>query len=234
MLAVLSCEIMRKDFDSVMEKIGYTFKDMSLLEMALTHSSYANERKINKKSDYERLEFLGDAVLELAVSRFLFETYPDKKEGQMTKIRASLVCEPTLSGCARDIGLDKCILLGKGEEATGGRDRDSILCDVFESVAGAIYLDGGYPEAEKYIKDFLLMEWEKKILFTDSKTILQEKVQQDKSTASYRTVSEEGPANDRLYTEELLIDGVPVSRGVGTSKKSAQQKAAYEYLMQNM
>ncbi len=218
------------DFSAFEEMIDYHFSDRKLLERALTHSSYANEKLINNIGDYERLEFLGDAVLELAVSRFLFENYPEKKEGEMTRTRAALVCEPTLAGCAREFGLPKYILFGKGEEACGGRDRDSILCDVFEAVAGAIYVDGGFENAEKYISRFLLSGWEHRVLFTDSKTILQEEIQKRGGTICYENISEEGPSNNRTYVEELVIDGKAVGRGTGASRKSAQQKAAYEYL----
>lgn len=220
----------RLDFEAVEELIGYVFSDRKLLEQALTHSSYANEKLINNVGDYERLEFLGDAVLELTVSRFLYENYPKKREGEMTRTRAALVCEPTLSGCAREMGLPEFILFGKGEEASGGRNRDSILCDVFEAVAGAIYADGGYESAEKYIHRFLLNGWENRVLFTDSKTILQETIQKRGGTVAYENVSAQGPSNSRVYVEELIIDGKPVGRAEGPSRKSAQQRAAYDYL----
>lgn len=219
------------DIDLLQRRIGYFFKNEELLIQALTHSSYANERKINKIENYERLEFLGDAVLELTVSRFLFEHYPDMKEGEMTRKRASLVCEPTLSMCARSFDLCDHLLLGKGEEATGGRFRDSILCDVFESVAGAIYLDGGFDAAAEYIQKYLLTDWEKKALFVDSKSILQEKMQKTGTSFGYELVSEEGPANDKIFVVELIVEGRAVSRGEGHSKKGAEQKAAYDYLV---
>lgn len=218
------------DINGLENKIGYIFKDKSLPEMAITHSSYANERKINKSADYERLEFLGDAVLELTVSEFLYENYPGKKEGEMTRCRAALVCEPTLAACARSYSLPDFLLLGKGEAAAGGKERDSILCDVFEAIAGAIYLDGGYEESKKYIYRFVLENWENKALFVDSKTILQERVQKYGGSIEYRTVAEEGPANEKLYVEELLIDGKVVASAQGRSKKAAQQQAAYNYL----
>lgn len=224
------CEVMSREIKELEEKIGYHFNDETLIKTALTHSSYANERKINKTEDYERLEFLGDAVLELTVSEFLYGNYPGKREGEMTRTRAALVCEPTLAKSSRDFSLQEFIYLGKGEEATGGRERDSILCDVFEAVAGAIYLDGGFECAKEYIRKYVLNDWENKALFVDSKTILQERVQKHGGVVSYATVAEEGPANSRIYTEELLIDGKSVMRASGSSKKSAQQKAAFEYL----
>ncbi len=221
---------MNNDLSALEEKLSYTFKDRELLIRALSHSSYANERKINKKGDYERLEFLGDAVVELVVSEFLFSNYPQKKEGEMTRTRAALVCEPTLAGCAREIDLPSFLLLGKGEEATGGRQKDSILCDVFEAVAGAIYLDGGYEAARTYILEYVLRDWENKALFVDSKSILQERMQKHGHRVSYVTISESGPANERTYVEELHIDGQAYTKADGHSKKAAQQKAAYEYL----
>ena len=143
------------DLESI---IKYSFNDKKLLEQALTHSSYANERKINKSEDYERLEFLGDAVLELVSSEFLFHNNPELAEGKLTKLRSSMVCEPALAYCAREIGLEQYIRLGKGEEHTGGRDRDSIISDVMEAVIGAIYLDGGIAPANDYIHRFILSD----------------------------------------------------------------------------
>ena len=221
---------MKTDLDALEEILGHRFSDRSLLERAMTHSSFANEKKINIKEEYERLEFLGDAVLELVVSEFLYNNYPSKKEGEMTRTRAALVCEPTLSSCARQLGLPSFLMLGKGEEASGGRDKDSILCDVFEAAVGALYLDGGFEAAGELIRSRLLQDWENKALFVDSKTILQERMQAVGSRVTYRTAAEEGTPNERIFIEELLIDDVPVSRGSGSSKKAAQQKLAYEYL----
>ncbi len=216
-----------------LEKVlGYTFKDRELLQRALTHSSCANERKINKTENYERLEFLGDAVLELTVSEFLYNNYPQKREGEMTRTRAALVCEPTLASCARVLDLPSFLMLGKGEDATGGREKDSILCDVFEAIAGALYLDGGYSAAGEYIHRFLLDDWEHKALFVDAKTILQEVMQKQKKKISYRTVSESGPANERVFVEELLIDGQSAGTASGKSKKAAQQQLAYDKLLE--
>ncbi len=161
------------------EKIQYHFKSRRLLRQALTHSSYANEQRINKSEDYERLEFLGDAVLELVSSDYLFREEKDMPEGQLTKRRSSIVCEPALAFCARDIALEQYILLGKGEETTGGRGRDSIVSDVMEAVIGAIYLDSGIEEAAGFIHRFILSDLEHKQLFYDAKTILQEVIQQE-------------------------------------------------------
>ena len=158
------------------QKIGYVFKDKSLIERALMHSSYTNEKHLKKYECNERLEFLGDAVLELVSSAYLFNEFPKVSEGELTKTRASMVCEPSLAMCARDIGLGDYLLLGKGEEATGGRKRDSITSDAMEALIGAIYLDGGFTNAKEFIHHFILTDLEDKKLFYDSKTILQEMI----------------------------------------------------------
>ena len=165
-----------KKQEEFQKMIGYEFKNENLLTQALTHSSYANE-KHRKNEDNERLEFLGDAVLEMASSEFLFLNYPKLSEGDLTKLRASLVCEPTLAACTEPIHLGEFIRLGKGEELTGGRTRKSILSDALEAVIGAIYLDGGFTNAKEFIVKFILTDIENKKLFYDSKTILQEIVQ---------------------------------------------------------
>lgn len=213
------------------EKIGYEFKNKRLIMQALTHSSFSNEQKINKFKNYERLEFLGDAVLELLSSQFFFETYPDMSEGQMTKLRSSMVCELALAFCARDLSLGNYILLGKGEEATGGRKRDSIISDVMEAVIGAIYLDGGIKEADKFVRKYILSDLENKQLFYDSKTILQEQVQKEGRSIVYELVSESGPDHDKLFVVEAVIDGKTAGRGQGRNKKSAEQQAAYQVLL---
>lgn len=213
------------------EKIGYEFKKKELIWQALTHSSFSNEQKINKYKNYERLEFLGDAVLELLSSQFFFETYPDMPEGEMTKLRSSMVCELALAYCARDISLGDYLLLGKGEEITGGRTRDSIISDVMEAVIGALYLDGGLSEADAFVKKYILSDLESKQLFYDSKTILQEEVQRDGQSLTYELVSETGPDHDKVFMVEARIDGQTVGKGQGRNKKSAQQQAAYQALI---
>ena len=193
----------QEELKELENKIGYEFKEKVLLLQALTHSSFSNEQKINRYKNYERLEFLGDAVLELLSSRFFFETYPEMSEGQMTRMRSSMVCEPALAFCARDLSLGKYILLGKGEEATGGRGRDSIISDVMEAVIGAIYLDGGIEEADKFVKKYILSDLENKQLFYDAKTILQEIVQRENAgDLQYRLVREEGPQHDKIFEVE--------------------------------
>ncbi len=214
------------------EKIAYRFQDDRLLRQALTHSSYANELKINKYGDYERLEFLGDAVLEFVSSDFLYRQREETAEGDLTKLRASMVCEPALAYCAREFALEQYILLGKGEEATGGRKRDSIVSDVMEALIGAIYLDGGIEEASAFIHRFILSDLENKQLFYDAKTILQELVQQGNEGAlHYELVREEGPAHDKIFEVEAYVGEQKVGQGVGHSKKAAQQQAAYQALL---
>lgn len=217
------------DLSVLEERIGYTFKNKSLLNQALTHSSYANERKINKTEDYERLEFLGDAVLELISSDFLFHENPDVAEGKLTKLRSSMVCEPALAYCAKEIELGSFIRLGKGEEATGGRGRDSITSDVMEAVIGALYLDGGLQIAHDFIHRFILSDLENKKLFYDSKTVLQEMVQASEfESFEYKLVREEGPDHDKLFAVDAILDGNVIGSGEGKTKKAAEQMAAYE------
>ena len=217
--------------DTLEDKIGYRFKNRYLLECALTHTSYAHEQKIQRLHDYERLEFLGDAVLELVSSAFLFEKYPDKHEGEMTKIRSSLVCEPALAYCARDLGLDLYIKLGKGEEMSGGRQKDSIVSDVMEATIGAMYLDSeGIEEPRKYIMKFILSDLEGKLLFYDSKSILQEKAQKDLSDIRYDLIEESGPSHKKVFKVAVMINNVKISEGTGDSKKEAEQRGAYAAL----
>ena len=221
--------MVNRSLDSLEEKIGYSFKDRNLLKRALTHSSYANEQKINKLGDYERLEFLGDAVLELVSSEFIYNKYPDYPEGKLTRIRSSNVCEPALAYCAREFELDNYILLGKGEEATGGRKRDSIISDVCEALIGALYLDGGMQVAHDFIHKFILSDLEDKTLFLDSKSILQEMTQAANHTSlDYRVVGEKGPDHDKEFTVDVFIGGKKAGRGTGKTKKAAEQAAAYE------
>ena len=220
------------DYQELEKKIGYTFQNRALLKQAVTHSSFANEQKINRQKHYERLESLGDAVLELVSSDFLFQTHPEMPEGQLTKLRASMVCEPALAYCAKDLTLDSYIQLGKGEEATGGRYRDSIVSDVMEAVIGAIYLDGGMEPARTYIHRFILSDLENKQLFLDSKTNLQEYMQQNlKKEFHYRLVEESGPEHDKVFLVEVVMEEKVLGRGKGRTKKAAEQQAAYEALL---
>lgn len=214
------------------ERIGYTFKNTELLRQALTHSSYANERRINKIDNYERLEFLGDAVLELVSSEFLYREHSQLSEGNLTKLRASMVCEPALAFCARDIRLEEFILLGKGEESTGGRKRDSITSDVMEAVIGAIYLDGGMAPARAYIDRFILSDLEHKRLFYDSKSNLQEVAQGKlKKDVEYELLDVQGPEHNQTFCVQVRIGEDVLGTGEGHTKKAAEQQAAYEALL---
>ena len=214
------------------EVIGYHFNNQGLLRQALTHSSYANERHMKKHSDNERLEFLGDAVLEVTSSEFLYQKYPDYSEGELTKLRASLVCEPTLAFCTRAIDLGKYLYLGKGEDMTGGRSRKSILSDALEAVIGAIYLDGGFASAKEFILRFILTDIEHKQLFYDSKTILQEIVQAShKEELGYRLVKEEGPDHNKHFVAEAYVGDRVIGQGEGRTKKGAEQEAAYRGIL---
>lgn len=210
------------------KKIDYQFQDKKLLKNALTHSSYANEHRLPRFDNNERLEFLGDAVLELVSSEFLFRNKKKMVEGEMTKMRASMVCEPTLAFCTREFNLGSYLLLGKGEELTGGRERDSIVSDAMEALIGAIYLDGGFASAKEFIDRFILSDLEHKQLFFDSKTILQEMVQSEaEAELSYRLIKEEVPDHDKRFVVQVMIGKDPAGVGSGRTKKAAEQEAAY-------
>lgn len=214
------------------KRIGYRFKDKALLKQAVTHSSFTNEQKINKYGDYERLEFLGDAVLELVSSDFLFHQEPPIPEGQMTKLRSTYVCEPALAFCAKDLELGQFLRLGKGEELNGGRHRDSIVADVMEAVIGAMFLDGGMESAKAFIHQFILSDLENKQLFYDSKSILQEIVQKKYHTVvTYELISESGPEHEKEFKVRASIENRIVGEGAGRSKKSAEQQVAYQAIL---
>ena len=219
-----------KDFQ---EKIQYLFKDKGLLETALTHSSIANEHHLEKHQNNERLEFLGDAVLELVSSDVLFRRYPEKLEGELSKTRASLVCEPALAYCARKMNLGEYLRLGKGEDMTGGRDRDSILSDALEAVIGSIFLDGDILPARKFIMDFVLNDIENTRLFYDCKTILQENVQSwSKDVLKYELVDVSGPEHNRTFVMQIQLGDRILGQGSGRTKQAAGQNAAYQSLLE--
>ena len=206
--------------------------DSSLLTLAMSHSSYANEKHLSKLGCNERLEFLGDAVLEIVSSDFLFHRFPDMPEGDLTKTRASMVCEPTLAYCAEQIDLGSYLLLGKGEDATGGRTRNSVVSDAMEALIGAIYLDGGFTSAKEFILNFVLNDMEHKKLFYDSKTILQEMVQaRGTELLSYELLEETGPDHNKTFQVAALIGNQEISRGLGRTKKAAEQRAAYQAIL---
>ncbi len=214
------------------QRIKYQFKDKDLLKSALMHSSYTNEKRLPKYKCNERLEYLGDAVLELVSSESLFHANKTMSEGEMTKLRASMVCEPSLAICARDIHLGDFLLLGKGEENTGGRYRDSVTSDALEALIGAIYLDGGFASAKEFILNYVLTDLENKKLFYDSKTILQELVQgQFRETLSYHLVKEEGPDHNKTFVVEAYIGNECYGMGTGRTKKAAEQEAAYHTIL---
>jgi len=217
------------DWETLQARVGIRFRNLALYEQAFTHSSYVNEHKRERLQHNERLEFLGDAVLELAVSQFLFQTFPHMSEGEMTKLRAAIVCEPSLVSFAEELDFKRFIRLGKGEELTGGRHRPSLLADVFEAFVGALYLDQGLDAVFAFLN---------KVVFprvlrgdfahtTDYKSLLQELVQQDNlGELTYRIVEERGPAHNREFVSEVLLNQQTLGRGCGRSKKEAEQKAA--------
>ena len=208
---------MIKDLEAA---IGYRFKNISLLQNALTHSSYANERWHNSLMSNERLEFLGDAILGMTVAKYLYQTFPDRPEGELTRMRADMVCEQTLAKVAARIELGRHLLLGNGEDQGGGRTRNSILADAVESVIAACYLDGGLESAQRFIEQFILVEVPVKQLHNaDYKTALQELVQQKKNQVlAYTLVGESGPDHDKKFDVEVKLNGVVVGSGSGSSK----------------
>ena len=219
--------------DKLEEKIGYVFKDRSLLQTALTHSSYANEKHARNSSSYERLEFLGDSILGLVTAEFLYTHEPMLPEGRMTKLRAELVCETSLHKTAVALGLGDYMRLGKGEEHTGGRERPSILADMVESIIAAIYLDSGMDSAKSFIMEKVLKDAQINDTHpsTDYKTRLQELVQRRSNQhISYRLAGESGPDHNKVFTFEVLINDIPSGRGSGRTKKEAEQMAACKAL----
>jgi len=215
------------------EKIGYQFQKKAYLDQALRHSSYANERHMDRLENNERLEFLGDAVLELVTSEYLYETYPTMPEGEATRTRASIVCEQTLALCAKDLELGNYLYLGKGEDLTGGRQRPSITSDAMEALIGAIYLDGGFANAKEFIHRFILNDITHKQLFYDSKTILQEKVQGSfGQEVHYELLKEEGPDHNKSFTVCVKLNDQILGTGTGRTKKGAEQEAAYRAILQ--
>ena len=223
---------MMTELDRFQDIIGYKFKDVNYLIQALSHSSYANEKKKTRTSN-ERLEFLGDSVLSIVVSKYLFENFTHIAEGELTKLRASLVCEKSLHIFAQKIKLGEFIMLGKGEEITGGRERPSILADAFEAVIAAVFLDGGFEPVTKYILGFMPedVENQKKAVFSDFKTILQEIVQQNpEEKVEYVLAAEEGPDHNKSFVVEVYLNSNVIGKGKGQKQKKAEQMAAKEAL----
>ena len=216
---------MIKDLETA---IGYRFKNITLLQNALTHSSYANERWHNSLLSNERLEFLGDSILGMTVAEYLYRNFPDRPEGELTRMRADMVCEKALAKVAARIGLGRHLMLGNGEEQSGGRSRDSILADAVESVIAAAFLDGGMDAARQFIDRFVLVEIPvQKLHNADYKTALQELVQQKKNQVlSYVLTGESGPDHDKHFEVEVKLNGTTIGTGSGSSKKRAEQDAA--------
>lgn len=218
--------------NSLEEKLHYKFKDRSLLENALTHSSYANEVRHGLSSN-ERLEFLGDSVLSIVVSEHLYRRFPKMPEGELTRLRASLVCEKALCGFSRELGLGAYLKLGRGEDKGGGRERDSILADAFEAVLAAIYLDGGFEPARRHVMNFVLRELSghDEDAFKDYKTALQEIIQRNpEESVTYFLTGESGPDHDKRFTVEVHLNSNVIGTGVGKNKKQAEQMAAKQAL----
>ena len=218
--------------DALEERLGYKFKNINLLKNSLTHSSYANEVRGGFSSN-ERLEFLGDSVLSVIVSDYIYKHYPNMPEGELTKLRASLVCEKSLCSFSRELHLGEFLMLGKGEEKGGGRERDSILADAFEAVLAAMYLDGGMEVARKHVLRFVLPELNHTDdeVFKDYKTALQEIIQRNpEEEVTYILTDESGPDHDKLFTVEVHLNSNVIGTGSGKSKKQAEQSAAKQAL----
>jgi len=217
------------DLKKLQQRLQIRFQNQVLLKQAFTHASYVNEHRASSFKDNERLEFLGDAVLELAVSEHLFRTYPNRPEGELTKLRAAIVCEPSLVRFAEQLEFGTYVLLGKGEELTGGRTRPALLADVFESFVGALYLDQGFAAVQQFLQSVMFAQiiFDGKTQLNDYKTQLQELTQQHGlGVVEYRIVDERGPAHEREFVSEVHMDGNRLGTGTGRSKKEAEQQAA--------
>lgn len=215
----------------IQETVGITFQNEALLHEAFTHASFSNEKNGQNRTNNERLEFLGDAVIEVVVSDYLFHNFLQWPEGQLTRFRAQLVCEQTLSTLAKECGFDRLVMLGKGEENSGGRQRNALLCDLFEAFVGALYLDQGMEIAKNFILGQIVpkIKVQQNQLFKDYKTLLQEKLQQAGSVSiKYIIVNEEGLAHDKVFEAAVLLNGTEIGRGSGKNKKSAEQSAAQQ------
>lgn len=221
-------------FDKFQREIGIRFLNERLLKQAFTHSSYVNEHRRKPYEDNERLEFLGDAVLELTVSQYLYRKYPLMSEGELTKLRAAIVCEPSLVTFAHALSFGKLVLLGKGEELTGGRERPALLADVFEAFIGALYLDQGMEVVNSFLTKVVFPKIDEGAFshVMDYKSQLQELVQRDAAgVIEYRIHQEKGPAHNKEFVSNVSLNGEILGAGVGRSKKEAEQKAAQEALM---
>lgn len=218
---------MDNNFSELEKLTGYSFKNEELLRRALTHTSYVNENRQERISSNERLEFFGDAIIEFFVSEYLFEKYKDLPEGELTRIRASMVCEQSLAKCAKIINLGSFLFMGKGEDATGGRLRPSVTSDAFEALTAAVYLDGGLEDVKSFIYKNLIGNLADEELFFDAKTRLQEITQKlYGENPEYELVDEKGPSHEKVFTVNVYINGKKAGTGCGHSKKAAEQEAA--------
>ena len=218
---------MDNNFSELEKLTGYSFKNEELLRRALTHTSYVNENRQERISSNERLEFFGDAIIEFFVSEYLFEKYKDLPEGELTRIRASMVCEQSLAKCAKIINLGSFLFMGKGEDATGGRLRPSVTSDAFEALTAAVYLDGGLEDVKSFIYKNLIGNLADEELFFDAKTRLQEITQKlYGENPEYELVDEKGPSHEKVFTVNVYINGKKSGTGCGHSKKAAEQEAA--------
>ncbi|MCL6448421.1 MAG: ribonuclease III [Armatimonadetes bacterium] len=215
---------------ALQERLGFAWHDESLFRLALTHGSFNYEQRRPEIESNQRLEFLGDAVLELIVSTYLYRTFPHYTEGELTRLRAALVCEPSLVRVARELNLGQCLLMGRGEEHSGGRERPSILADAVEALLGAVYLDQGLEQAGNFILPYLVPVLNDVLegrLTRDYKTELQEILQQNASDpVTYVIIKEKGPDHEKIFTAAAVYQGREIGRGVGHSKKEAEQQAA--------
>jgi len=210
------------------EKLGYVFKDKSLIRQAFTHRSFSNEQLISPQQSYERIEFLGDAVLDVITSEYLMDAYPRMDEGELTKARAQAVCETALAYCAKELGLGNYVLLGKGEAKSGGQNRISIIADVMEALIGAIYRDSGLESAKKFVHDRVLSKLPKGEEYQDSKSAIQEYVMKHSlGKLRYELAGTSGPEHDKVFHVELHLQDKVLSTGSGKSKKAAEQDAAF-------
>ena len=218
--------------DEFEKRTGYRFRDSGLLLTALRHSSYLNEHELAKTECNERLEFLGDAVLELLTSEFLYEHFPDAMEGELSRKRAALVCESALYEAGKAVGLPDMLLLGRGAEAGGGRDNPSIVSDAFEALLAAVYLDGGEEAVRKLVRTYVLSDVDEKLFLLDAKSLLQEMVQKKNGVVSYRLLSESGPDHRKQFTAAAYVNDRKGGEGTAGSKKEAEQIAAGETIKQ--
>ncbi|CAM3753578.1 ribonuclease III [Alkalicoccus chagannorensis] len=220
-------------YKQFLESVGVSYNKEDVYIQAFTHSSYVNEHRIRPHDDNERLEFLGDAVLELAISQYLYKLFDHMSEGEMTKLRAAIVCEPSLATNAEELHFGEYVLLGKGEEMTGGRERPALLADVFEAFIGAVYLDAGMEEVYRFLERYVYPKIHDGAFshMMDFKSQLQELIQREsQGQVQYHIVQEKGPAHSREFVSEVSLDDEPLGKGTGKSKKEAEQMAAQKAL----